>query len=472
MGKEKKKYESGGATAFIPRNKAIKKLQLTLADFRRLCILKGIFPKDPKRKFKGPNKTYYALKDIKFLSHERLLAKFREISAYERKIIKAKAKQEKYDLKKLIENKPNYTITHILRERYPRFTDSLNDLDDALCLINLFSTLPKHDLLKVKTETIQLCQRLIREFYLYCAIAQNFKKGFISIKGIYLSVEIMNTEITWLCPVNQPQRLSFEIDYDIMLNFLELYTSLMKQINLKLFKDIGLEYPPPADNVDTPFFGYSSLDIHSIQESLMKRKEKSNLDEELNLDSEEMKKIKEREEENRVLKNLFKNCVFYISREVPNELFGLAILSCGGLYGDENDNTAFNADDDRITHYIVDRPSEFITAKPNKEYIQPQWVFDCINSKKLLPISEYTPGKKLPPHLSPYYELVNGEYKPNREININVADLEGGEKVDTTAAATNEEDIELREMLLSKNKKKLLQKVRQEKAKKIRTVHK
>jgi hypothetical protein len=29
-----KKYESGAATAFIGRNQAIKKLQLTLADFR------------------------------------------------------------------------------------------------------------------------------------------------------------------------------------------------------------------------------------------------------------------------------------------------------------------------------------------------------------------------------------------------------------------------------------------------------
>jgi pescadillo protein len=177
----------------------------------------------------------------------------------------------------LIENKPNYTITHILKERYPRFTDTLNDLDDALCLISLFANLPKHDLLKVKTETTQLCQRLVREFYLYCAIAQNFKKGFISIKGIYLNVEIVNNEITWLYPINQPQRLTFEIDYEIMLNFLELYTNLMKQINLKLFKDIDLDYPPPLDSVDLPFFGYNSLDIHNLQEQVSKRKEKTNV---------------------------------------------------------------------------------------------------------------------------------------------------------------------------------------------------
>ncbi len=174
-------------------------------------------------------------------------------------------------MKKLIQNKPTYTITHILRERYPRFTDTLNDLDDALSLINLFSNLPKHDLLKIKPETVQLCQRLVREFYLYCSIAQNFKKGFISIKGIYQNVEIMGQEITWLCPINQPQKLSFEIDYEIMLNFLELYTNLMSQVNLKLFKDIGMEYPPPQENADLPFFGLNSIQVRGLQQSLNKK---------------------------------------------------------------------------------------------------------------------------------------------------------------------------------------------------------
>jgi hypothetical protein len=65
------------------------------------------------------------------------------------------------------------------------------------------------------------------------------------------------------------------------------------------------------------------------------------LNEELNLDSVELQKIMANEEETRRLKNLFKNSVFFISREVPNEILGLAILSCGGVYGDESDNSSF-----------------------------------------------------------------------------------------------------------------------------------
>ncbi len=171
-------------------------------------------------------------------------------------------------MQKLIKNKPKYSIDHILKERYPRFADALNDLDDALCLVSLFSNLPKHELLNIKAENVALCQRLIKEFYLYCAITQNFKKGFISIKGMYLNVEIMGQEITWLAPFNYPQKLTFEVDYDIMSNFLELYTNLMKFVNLKLFKDVGLEYPPPVENMDMNFFGFNSMDIRLLQDNI------------------------------------------------------------------------------------------------------------------------------------------------------------------------------------------------------------
>ena len=80
----KKKYQAGEATQYISRKHARKRLQLTLADFRRLCILKGIYPREPKnRKKAGKGKasysrTYYFMKDIQWLSHEPLINKFRD----------------------------------------------------------------------------------------------------------------------------------------------------------------------------------------------------------------------------------------------------------------------------------------------------------------------------------------------------------------------------------------------------------
>jgi len=47
MGRLKQKGKAGAAKAYVTRSAAVKKLQCSLADFRRLCILKGIWPARP-----------------------------------------------------------------------------------------------------------------------------------------------------------------------------------------------------------------------------------------------------------------------------------------------------------------------------------------------------------------------------------------------------------------------------------------
>lgn len=57
--------------------------------------------------------------------------------------------------------------------------------------------------------------------------------------------------------------------------------------------------------------------------------------------------------------------------------------------------------DARITHVLVDRPSVVGGEQPGREYVQPQWVVDCINAAMLLPASNYAPGADLPVCLLP-----------------------------------------------------------------------
>mmetsp|Transcript_6360 Transcript_6360/g.9522 ORF Transcript_6360/g.9522 Transcript_6360/m.9522 type:complete len:128 (-) Transcript_6360:1568-1951(-) len=90
MGKVQKKNMTGPSTNYITRSKALNKLQLSMKDFRRLCILKGIHPRVPTKRLKKSNQVYFHLKDITFMSHEPLIKK---ISFNEDIFKKSKKKQ-------------------------------------------------------------------------------------------------------------------------------------------------------------------------------------------------------------------------------------------------------------------------------------------------------------------------------------------------------------------------------------------
>ena len=89
---------------------------------RRLCILKGVYPVEPRHKKKvnhgsTAHRTYYFAKDILFLSHEPLLEKFREFKVFVKKLTRAIHKGEIHSADKLVENKPVYTLDHVIKER-------------------------------------------------------------------------------------------------------------------------------------------------------------------------------------------------------------------------------------------------------------------------------------------------------------------------------------------------------------------
>ncbi|KAL1961037.1 hypothetical protein VTO42DRAFT_4925 [Malbranchea cinnamomea] len=516
MGKIKKKGTSGQAKNFITRTQAVRKLQISLPDFRRLCIFKGIYPREPRNKKKAsktstPSTTFYYTKDIQYLLHEPLLKKFREQKALQKKIARALGRGEVGDAARLEKNNaPKITLDHLVKERYPTFIDALRDLDDCLSLLFLFANLPSTT--AVPPKTIALCQRLCHEFQHYLIATHSLRKSFLSIKGIYYQATIQGQDIMWLVPYRFVQRITGDIDFRIMGTFVEFYTTLLGFVNFRLYTSIGLVYPPKFDTrsdengAELAAFTLEGKKVGDDPKAIEAapvtngNKATSNGDiqtkvnailESADIDNEEQKEEQEQQEEENSdaidtfepaapqadtllqpqmsgneAASLFAPFTFFLSRETPRgplefilRAFGCKRIGWDAVLGDG----AFTHDetDPRITHQVVDRPplpesslpplpknpqegSESTPRVrpghrvPGRIYVQPQWVWDCINEGKLLRPDLYAPGATLPPHLSPWVKPKKGEYDPR----LSLAEQEEEGEAERAAEESEEESEE------------------------------
>mmetsp|Transcript_2218 Transcript_2218/g.6604 ORF Transcript_2218/g.6604 Transcript_2218/m.6604 type:complete len:601 (+) Transcript_2218:94-1896(+) len=448
--RERKKGTVGAVRVYTTRAQALKKLQLSLADFRRLCILKGIYPQEPNKKFDGPSKTYYLTKDIRFLAHEPLLAKIRELRAYKRKVRKARAKNDQGQLKLLLRNRPTYKLDHIVLERYPSFADALRDIDDAITLVHLFARLPSDKL--VKPHRVKHCEKLVKEFQHFVAATNSLEKVFVSIKGIYYSARIMGEKVVWVEPHRFTQEVPEDVDMKVMLTFLELYECLLSFVNFKLYSSAGMSYPPKLNAGDRAELGLKGP-IDSKSQKAAPTSERTN-----KADADTVKKIQadiarlvraddgvdsdisededdeaasgnekagngaeqavsepvESEETRR--RQIFSKLVVFLGRETPVPSLRFVLRSFGANVGWEGEGSQFGSESPDITHWIMDRPAVPGKRRMNVEYVQPQWVFDSVNAGQLIPTSLYNVGQKLPPHLSPFVDDEAEGYKPKYRI--------------------------------------------------------
>ncbi|KAG5527212.1 hypothetical protein RHGRI_028196 [Rhododendron griersonianum] len=411
------KKKEGNAARYITRSQAVKHLQVSLPVFRRLCILKGIFPREPKKKVKGNHHTYYHTKDILFLKHEPLLEKFRDIRAYDRKVKKALSKKNRDLAERLLTRKPDYTLDMLIRER------------------------------------------LSHEWQAYISRTHKLRKTFISVKGIYYQVEVEGQKVTWLTPHALQQVVPEGVDYNIMLTFLEFYETLLAFVNFKLYHSINVKYPPILDprlealaadlyalarfidaNSKVPALESQSVSSSGSEQAEAQQKG-SELDEsELRLAQlqhqlpsnepgalmhlmENASGEEEDDEETRECKALFKNTKFFLSREKIVSAFrfrgSLCFLSFLLLVvwfrGREKELHLMNLTRALhirfVTVHIVDRPTQghrFLS----REYVQPQWVYDSVNARIILPVEEYLVGRVPPPHLSPFVDNEAEGYVP------------------------------------------------------------
>lgn len=254
-----------------------------------------------------------------------------------------------------------------------------------------------------------------------------------------------------------------------MKTFTEFYVTLMGFINFKLFSSLNLSYPPKVasvlntDQADL-LAGFDEHDLVNEQVAALNRPlvktQLDNVDPEAKVDYfEDILEKGEEETKSCVgltfvqttkLQKLFEGLKFYINREVPRESLVFVIRSFGGEVSYDKVlfiGATYDESDQKITHQIVDR--EVIANKyMNRFYVQPQWVFDCINARTILPVQEYFPGVALPPHLSPFVQEVEGEYvSPDTQ---RLRDLQSGTQVELEEEEADEEESNDEEVVVEK----------------------
>ncbi|KAJ9598217.1 hypothetical protein L9F63_011100 [Diploptera punctata] len=402
----------------------------------------------------------------------------REYKIFAKKMGKAKALRDFEAMKRYLDNHPHITLDHIVKERYPSFIDALRDLDDCLSLVFLFSTFPS--LKHVPRHQSALCRRLSMEFLHAIIASRALRKVFISIKGYYYQAEIKGQTITWIVPHHfsfVPQS-TLEVDFRIMSTFVEFYCIMLGFVNYRLYHLLNLHYPPTfAPSTDDPtekmlvdeevFVAerVAALNIPLLQTGPDATEEDIEIDEfAMGEDPAKLEEARKEIEKVKKLKTLFKGLKFFLNREVPREPLVFIIRCLGGEVSWDKllfVGATFPETDESITHHIIDRPKvdkQYIS----RYYVQPQWIFDCVNARELLPTEKYLIGAVLPPHLSPFIDKTKQRYVPLEEklledpslAQVNPGDDEEEEEEDEEEEVVGNVTEESKDKHKQKDKKK------------------
>lgn len=68
--------------------------------------------------------------------------------------------------------------------------------------------------------------------------------------GIYYQASIMGEKVTWLVGHERSVGKLGDIDLPVMTTFVQFYTTTLKFVNFRLYKSLGLHYPPRLADAD------------------------------------------------------------------------------------------------------------------------------------------------------------------------------------------------------------------------------
>jgi len=352
----------------------------------------------------------------------------------------------------------------MLIDRYPTFSLALQDMQDPLNLVHLFSKLPTNPVpgrATVESETITECARLITEWKLWAIKTHSLRKMFLGIKGIYYECDVPGHKgemirVRWLEAYDFQQHVPTDVDFRILLTFIELYRTLLSFVLYRLYTEENLVYPPPLDEelekkgeTVGAFKLVEKSNTEGVTGTISKKEVKrairgirSNgngatvedeeedveMDGEADKDEDFIERPTKTDEENvqsaplttynSIVASsstskptlLFAPYTFFVSRETSPKTWEFVIRAMGGkaITSLQATSPELAKEADQITHVVVDRPmtkERMAEMQGDRKWlwVQPQWVADCINKGKIVDADAYKPGvEQLPSHLSPW----------------------------------------------------------------------
>eukprot|EP00917_Polyrhabdina_sp_WS-2016_P031134 GHVP01066411.1.p1 GENE.GHVP01066411.1~~GHVP01066411.1.p1 ORF type:complete len:524 (+),score=118.36 GHVP01066411.1:24-1595(+) len=435
---------------YCQRNKAYDQTGLQKQDFEKICIWKGIHARIPPHKGNSSSRIYYHANDLKSIRKDPTAGALMTIKAYLKKCRKAMGRGEKFKGREMYKNAPQTDLSHTVQERYPTFLHAVRDLDDALSTAAMFAVLPMKLGDRICAGPIRDSKCLMNDFHCFVAQSRSLRKIFASIKGYYLEAEILGEYVLWLVPHQFTQTIPIEADFDVMCNYLEFYRTLLRFANFKLFSLANLAFPYDKNDGTIRSFMLS----HSLE------KKQNGFEEEPKEQLEDVPMEDDQAPTTPAPKilvtkpsaqsTLFTGISFFVSREVPRIPVCLALAACGAqnvVFDDPEAGELGEEITKLISFHIVDRPvkhlKKIMQQFSHRQFVQPQWVFDCVNGGLILPATPYAPGVVPPPHFSPFVE---GRLEKIRESaaaqETYDSDDEGAEAVDEKYKEMSKEIID------------------------------
>jgi pescadillo protein len=282
---------------------------------------------------------------------------------------------------------------------------------------------------------------------------------FLGIKGIYYECDVPGHKgemirVRWLEAYDFQQHVPTDVDFRILLTFIELYRTLLSFVLYRLYTEENLVYPPPLDEelekkgeTVGAFKLVEKSNTEGVTGTISKKEVKRAIrgiksngatvedeEEDVEMEGEEendedfIERPTKTEEENvqsaplttynSIVASsstskptlLFAPYTFFVSRETSPKTWEFVIRAMGGkaITSLQATSPELAKEADSITHVVVDRPmtkERMAEMQGDRKWlwVQPQWVADCINKGKIVDADAYKPGvEQLPSHLSPW----------------------------------------------------------------------